>query len=40
MTQMVSQKARIAALEVERDRDIRRASRIARRAIALFWDLP
>ncbi|KAF2556945.1 hypothetical protein F2Q68_00014743 [Brassica cretica] len=34
MTQMVAQKARIAALEVERDRDIRRASRIARRAIA------
>ncbi|KAF2564843.1 hypothetical protein F2Q70_00014399 [Brassica cretica] len=34
MTQTVAQKARIAALEVERDRDIRRASRIARRAIA------
>ncbi|KAF2594180.1 hypothetical protein F2Q70_00042938 [Brassica cretica] len=34
MTQMVAQKARIAALEVERDRDIRNASRIARRAIA------
>ena len=33
MTQMVAQKARIAALEVERDRDIRRASRIARRDI-------
>ncbi|KAF3501238.1 hypothetical protein F2Q69_00042994 [Brassica cretica] len=33
-TQMVAQKARIAALEIERDRDIRRASRIARRAIA------
>ncbi|KAF2569665.1 hypothetical protein F2Q68_00025816 [Brassica cretica] len=30
---MVAQKARIAALEVERDRDIRRASRIARRDI-------
>ncbi|KAF3487023.1 hypothetical protein F2Q69_00053731 [Brassica cretica] len=40
MTPMVSQKARIAALEVERDRDIRRAFRIARHAIALFWDLP
>ncbi|KAF2597393.1 hypothetical protein F2Q68_00007405 [Brassica cretica] len=34
MTQMVAQKARIAVLEVERDWDIRRASRIARRAIA------
>ena len=34
MTQMVAQKARIAALEVERDRDIHHASRIARRAIA------
>ncbi|KAF2567819.1 hypothetical protein F2Q68_00025057 [Brassica cretica] len=33
-SQMVAQRARIAALEVERDRDIRRASRIARRAIA------
>ena len=33
-TQVVAQKSRIAALEVERDRDIRRASRIARRAIA------
>ncbi|KAF3582807.1 hypothetical protein DY000_02031776 [Brassica cretica] len=33
MAQMVAQKARIAALEVERDRDIRRASRIARRDI-------
>ncbi|KAF3486504.1 hypothetical protein F2Q69_00054480 [Brassica cretica] len=31
---MVAQRARIAALEVERDRDVRRASRIARRAIA------
>ncbi|KAF3600280.1 hypothetical protein F2Q69_00035376 [Brassica cretica] len=29
--QVVAQKAKIAALEVERDRDIRRASRIARR---------
>ena len=33
-TQMVAQKARIEVLEVERDRDIRRASRIARRAMA------
>ena len=33
MTQMGSQKARIAALEVERDREIRRASRVARRDI-------
>ncbi|KAF3496662.1 hypothetical protein DY000_02052251 [Brassica cretica] len=33
-TQMVAQKVRITALEVERDRDIRRASRVARRAIA------
>ncbi|XP_013632796.1 PREDICTED: uncharacterized protein LOC106338338 [Brassica oleracea var. oleracea] len=33
-TQVVAQKSRITALEVERDRDIRRASRIARRAIA------
>ncbi|KAG2292931.1 hypothetical protein Bca52824_039600 [Brassica carinata] len=33
-SQMVAQRARIAALEVERDRDIRRASRIARRDIA------
>ena len=32
-TQVVAQKAKIAALEVERDRDIRRASRIARRDI-------
>ncbi|KAF2604953.1 hypothetical protein F2Q70_00027103 [Brassica cretica] len=32
--QMVSQRARIAAIEVERDRDIRRASRIACRNIA------
>ncbi|KAG2292589.1 hypothetical protein Bca52824_039258 [Brassica carinata] len=31
---MVAQWARIAAIEVERDRDIRRASRIARRDIA------
>ncbi|KAF3496307.1 hypothetical protein DY000_02054222 [Brassica cretica] len=31
---MVAQRARIAALEVERDRDIRRASRIAHRDIA------
>ena len=31
---MVAQRARIAALEVERDRDVRRASRIARRDIA------
>ena len=30
---MVAQRARIAALEVERDRDIRHASRIARRDI-------
>ncbi|KAF3509805.1 hypothetical protein F2Q69_00009817 [Brassica cretica] len=34
MTHRVAQKARIAALEVERDRDIRRASRVARRDIA------
>ena len=34
MTQMVAQKARITALEVERDRDIRRASCVARRNIA------
>jgi len=34
MTQMVAQKARIAALEAERDRDIRRASRVAHRDIA------
>ncbi|XP_048624116.1 uncharacterized protein At3g60930, chloroplastic-like [Brassica napus] len=33
-SQMVAQRARIAALEVERDQDIRRASRIARRDIA------
>ncbi|KAF2591135.1 hypothetical protein F2Q70_00038221 [Brassica cretica] len=33
-TQMVAQKVRITALEVERDRDICRASRVARRAIA------
>ena len=33
-TQMVAQKERIAAFEVERDRDIHRASRITRRAIA------
>ncbi|KAF2551940.1 hypothetical protein F2Q68_00033897 [Brassica cretica] len=33
-TQVVSQKAKITAVEVERDRDIRRASRIARRDIA------
>ncbi|XP_048615477.1 uncharacterized protein LOC106401117 isoform X2 [Brassica napus] len=32
-TQVVAQKAKIAALEVERDRDIRRDSRIARRDI-------
>jgi len=32
--QMVSQMARITAIEVGRDRDIRRASRIARRHIA------
>ncbi|KAF2586944.1 hypothetical protein F2Q70_00036631 [Brassica cretica] len=32
-SQMVAQRARIAALEVVRDRDIRRASRIARRDI-------
>ena len=31
---MVAQRARIVALEVERDRDIRRASRITRRDIA------
>jgi len=30
---VVAQKAKVAALEVERDRDIRRASRIARRDI-------
>ncbi|KAF3550418.1 hypothetical protein DY000_02010234 [Brassica cretica] len=34
MTQMVAQKARIAALEVERDLDIRCASRVAHRDIA------
>ncbi|KAF2619176.1 hypothetical protein F2Q68_00039040 [Brassica cretica] len=33
-SQMVAQRAKIAALEVERDRDIHRASRIARRDIA------
>ncbi|KAF3557394.1 hypothetical protein F2Q69_00013781 [Brassica cretica] len=33
-SQMVAQRARIAALEVERDRDIRRASHIARRDTA------
>ncbi|XP_013679949.1 uncharacterized protein LOC125595424 [Brassica napus] len=33
-TQMVAQKARIEVLEVERDRDIRRASRVARHDIA------
>ncbi|KAF3578271.1 hypothetical protein DY000_02030488 [Brassica cretica] len=33
-SQKVAQRARIAALELERDRDVRRASRIARRAIA------
>ncbi|KAF3565819.1 hypothetical protein DY000_02013095 [Brassica cretica] len=33
-SQMVAQRARIAALEVERDQDIRRASRIACRDIA------
>ncbi|KAF3532288.1 hypothetical protein DY000_02039511 [Brassica cretica] len=33
MTQMVAQKARIAALEVERDWDIRRASHVARHDI-------
>ena len=32
-TQVVAQKAKVAALAVERDRDIRRASRIARRDI-------
>ena len=32
-TQVVAQKAKVAALGVERDRDIRRASRIARRDI-------
>ena len=32
-SQMVAQRERIAALEVERDRDVRRASRIARRDI-------
>ncbi|XP_048605659.1 uncharacterized protein At3g60930, chloroplastic-like [Brassica napus] len=32
-TQVVAQKAKVTALEVERDRDIRRASRIARRDI-------
>lgn len=31
--QVVAQKAKIAALEVERDRDVRRASRIARRDV-------
>ncbi|XP_048613418.1 uncharacterized protein At3g60930, chloroplastic-like [Brassica napus] len=34
MTQTVAHKARITALEVERDQDIRRASRVARRNIA------
>ncbi|KAF2557450.1 hypothetical protein F2Q68_00016805 [Brassica cretica] len=34
MTQTVAHKARITALEVERDQDIRRASRVARRDIA------
>ncbi|XP_013751556.1 uncharacterized protein LOC106453906 [Brassica napus] len=33
MTQVVAQKAKVAALEVERDQDIRRASHIARRDI-------
>ncbi|KAF3595232.1 hypothetical protein DY000_02021089 [Brassica cretica] len=33
-SQMVAQRARIEALKVERDRDVRRASRIARRDIA------
>ena len=33
MTQVVAQKAKVAALEVERDRDILRASRIARHDI-------
>ncbi|KAF2603543.1 hypothetical protein F2Q70_00025338 [Brassica cretica] len=33
-SQMVAQRARIVALEVERDRDVRRASRIAHRDIA------
>ena len=33
ITPMVAQKARIAALKVERDRDIRRASCVARRDI-------
>ncbi|KAF2589809.1 hypothetical protein F2Q70_00039621 [Brassica cretica] len=37
---MVAQRARIAALEVERDRDIRRASRIGHRDIAAkFWEV-
>ena len=34
---MVAQRARVAALEVERDRDIRRASRIVRRDIAVKY---
>ena len=34
MSQMVAQRARIAVLKVERDQDVRRASRIARRDIA------
>ena len=32
--QVIAQKAKIAAFEVERDRDIRRASRVARRDVA------
>ncbi|KAF3563582.1 hypothetical protein DY000_02014255 [Brassica cretica] len=39
-SQMVAQSARTAALEVERDRDIRRTSRIARRDIAAkYWEV-
>ena len=39
-SQMVAQRARIAEIEVERDRDIPRASRIARRDIAAkYWEV-
>ena len=39
-SQMVAQRARTAALEVERDREIRRTSRIARRDIAAkYWEV-
>ena len=37
MTQMVAQKARIAALEVEKDRDNRHASHVACRDIATWY---